>query len=544
MAAADGLKVRRRLQLLLALVPALMVGGILLPPFLLLLARFLDISAIGSLGGGSTAASLTRTAIWNSFVQGGISALASMAAGLPLGFFLGRYEFRFSRLLRSFAVLPFFLPSIVVVTAFISGFGPASLASSHIAPLRSLATGLTGIVAVNTFFNAPVVAMMTMLAVERGDEQIDEAAKTLGASPWRSFRTIWGRDGLIAGAGGGLLAFLYSFAGFTAPLVIGGPGYFTLEAWIYFLVRTIGNLQLAALLGFIEAAALLLPALTYIIFLGRTRRVQASGMRGGVSAGRGGFFKAGLAYAAAWTAVECYILSSVFAASFQAGPGGRLADYSALFGRISTSALGVATATVLANTLFYGLSCSLLVTAAGLAWIYGRRRISSRIAVAADAVQFLPLVISAVILALSLSAVFGRLSGGSYTWVLIIAAQAVIAVPIVLRVIESGFAAIPGSYAEAALTLGGNAFFEVELPIARSTLASALMFGFAMSLGEFTATNFLATPPFMPLGVQVYALQGARLFGPADAAAAMLLLMSLLSFYLIQKLGDVIVAVR
>ena len=151
----------------------------------------------------------------------------------------------------------------------------------------------------------------------------------------------------------------------------------------------------------------------------------------------------------------------------------------------------------------------------------------SRVLATSDTLQFLPLVVSAIIISFSLAVAFGFSGVFRYDWILITLAQSVIAIPVVLRVIESGFNAIPPSYAEAAMTLKGNSFFEIELPLARSTLASALVFGFAMSLGEFTATNFLSTTAYMPLGVQIYSLQAVRLFGPADAATAILLLMSL-----------------
>ncbi len=531
---------------LLASLPAFLVAAIVLLPFGDMLGRFLDFGTIASLGGSSPVAVLSRLAVENSLVQGSASALTSFLFGLPMGFFLGRYDFRFKRLLRSFAILPFFLPSIVVVTAFISSFGPVSPANALYANSTFFSSGLSGIIAVNTFFNAPLVAMMTMLAVERGDKTLNEAAMTLSASPVRRFFSVWGRDGIVAGAGGALLAFLYSFAGFTAPLIIGGPGYFTLEAWIYFMVRTLNSIQLAALMSFIESVALLVPAVAYFVFIAGTRRVYGTGRPAAEEANEHNrFFIAGAAYVAAWIVVECFVLASVFYSSLNPGVGSiSLGNYRQLFGARAALALGLPTYGVLVNTVFYGLMTSLLVTMTGLAWMYGKRRYASRVLIATDTFQFIPLVISAIIFSFSLAVAFEYTATFEYDWVLIIVAQSVLAIPIVLRVIEAGFSSIPSSYTEAALTLSGNPFFEIEIPIARSTLASALMFGFAMSLGEFTATNFLATTAYMPLGVQIYQLQSVRLPGASDAAAAILLLMSLASFYLVQRVGEVFVAVR
>ena len=531
---------RKTVQWFLALLPALFISVFVLVPFSDMLLRFLSPGSIMAIAGNSLIGTLTARAIKNSLIQGILSALFAYMAGVPMGFFLGRYEVRFGRLLRSFAIVPFFLPSIVVVTSFVSGFGPLSPF-----PVSALSSGLSGIVAINVFFNAPLVAMMTMLSVETADITLEEAAMTLGASGARRFFTVTGREGLVAGAGGALLAFLYSFAGFTAPLIIGGPGYFTVEAWIYYMVRTVNNIGFAAVLSFVEAAALLVPAVIYFVFVARSRKVYGTGRAGGRQYPRGIFFTAGSVYAALWILFEGYVLVSVFSSSFHTARGGpSLANYLALFGPLTYSALGVSAAAAVVNSIFYGVMTAAIVTSVGLLWIYGKRRINSGILAASDTLQFMPLVVSAIILSFSLAVTFGFSGGFRYDWMLITLAQSVIAIPVVLRVIESGFNAIPPSYAEAATTLKGNSFFEIELPLARSTLASALVFGFALSLGEFTATNFLSTTAYTPLGVQIYSLQAVRLFGPADAATAILLLMSLASFYIIQRIGEAFVAIR
>lgn len=545
MAGDHGVRKESVPRFLAFLAPSASVVLVVALPFALMLADFLSIASIRGLTGSGALASLTRQALFNSVEQGLLSAAASFAAGAPLGIFMGRYSFKFRRMLRSVTILPFFLPSIVVVSAFITGFGSTS--QPGLLPVwgKLFSSGLTGIVAVNTFFNAPLVAMMTMLGVERADRAIDEAAMTLGASAGRRFLTGWGRRALVAASGGALLAFLYSFAGFAAPLIIGGPGYFTLEAWIYFMVRTLNNIPAAAALSLAESLALLLPAMLYLLFLSGTGGRQFALAPAGPAVRKSLPFAAGAAYAVLWVAVEAYILGSVFYASLTFGlPRPSLGNYMQFFGSRAADATGISAAEVIANSLIYGILTTLLVALLGFLWIYGKRRLRITRASVADSLQLLPLIVSAVIFAFSLSAVFEYSANDAYVWVLIVLAQTVVAIPVVLRIIESGFSQIPVSYTEAAFTLGGNAFFEVEMPLARSTLSTALMFGFALSLGEFTATNFLATSRFIPLGVQIYVLQGVRLFGASDAAAAILLIMSTVAFYLIQRGGEIFLDVR
>ncbi len=531
---------------LLLFSPSIFILAVVLYPFLLLVHGNLNGSFLGQIAGNSPIAQLTRKAIGNSLIQGSISSLFSFLAGLPMGIFLGRYNFRFKRAINSIVIIPFFLPSILVVFAFISGFGPDSALAGGLPFLRSFSSGLPGIIAVNTFFNAPLVALFTMTAVEQSDVGLNEAAMTLGASGLARFRTIWGRDALLAAAGASLLAFTYSFAGFAAPLVIGGPGYFTLDAWIYFMVKTLSNMQAAIILALIEALMLIVPALAYILFSSRRKRV--TGHRTslpGAAAVKNRFFIAGALYTALWVALEVYLLSSVVLESFNSqGAAWNLSNYAVLFGSRAAASIGISAASSILNTFFYGAMTSLLVVTLGLMWILGRRRLGNGSRFSSEPLQYVPLVISSIIMAFALSVSYGILTPAGLVWAIIIIAQSAVAVPVVLRVIDSGFSSIHESYTEAALTLGGNPFFEVEMPMARSTFASALMFGFAISLGEFSATNFLATANYIPLTVEMYLLRGVRLIGASFAAASLLLLISLVSFYFIQRLGERFIGFR
>lgn len=537
---------RRLVKWVLLFAPSIFIAAVVVYPFLNLVHGNFNGDFISQLTGNSAIAQLSRKAILNSLTQGSLSAVFSFMAGLPLGLFLGKFSFRMKRLITSLVIIPFFMPSIIVVFAFISGFGTGSPLSSAFPVMHSLSSGLTGIIAVNTFFNAPLVALFTMTAVEQGDDTLNEAAMTLGSSIFGRFRMIWGRDALLAATGASLLSFTYSFAGFAAPLIIGGPGYFTMDAWIYFMVKTLSNFQAAIVLAMVEALILIIPALSYILFSSRRRRVTGnSSVYYQRNARKSWFFTAGAAYTVAWIGIEAYLLSSVLADSFstQGGTWGIL-NYVQLFGGRATSAIGISALSTIVNTFFYGAMTSLLVVTLGLMWILGRRRLNYNRRFASEPLQYIPLVISSIILAFALSVTFGYITPSGLIWIIIIIAQSSVAIPVVLRVIDSGFSSIPGSYTEAAMTLGGNPFFEVEMPMARSAFASSLMFGFAISLGEFSATNFLATTSYIPLTVEMYLLRGVRLFGASFAAASLLLLISLVSFYLIQRLGEKFIGFR
>ena len=112
------------------------------------------------------------------------------------------------------------------------------------------------------------------------------------------------------------------------------------------------------------------------------------------------------------------------------------------------------------------------------------------------------------------------------SWVLIPIAQAMVALPLVVRTLLPTLRAIDPRLHEAAATLGaGPGTDRAPRSTCRSPCAvsaSPLGFAFATSLGEFGATSFLARPDRPTLPVVIFRLigrPGAENFGMAMAAS-------------------------
>jgi thiamine transport system permease protein len=93
----------------------------------------------------------------------------------------------------------------------------------------------------------------------------------------------------------------------------------------------------------------------------------------------------------------------------------------------------------------------------------------------------------------------------------------------------------------AASVLGANpwqVWWEIDLPIvARAVLGSAI-FAFAISLGEFGATTFLARPDYPTLPVAIYRFlsqPGAMNYGQAMAMATLLMVFTSVSILVIER---------
>ncbi len=95
--------------------------------------------------------------------------------------------------------------------------------------------------------------------------------------------------------------------------------------------------------------------------------------------------------------------------------------------------------------------------------------------------------------------------------VLLPIAHALVAVPLVVRICAPAFAGVDPSLREVAALLGAGPFRSwrtIEVPLASRAVAVAAGFAFAVSLGEFGATIFLARAELPTLPMLVYRALG------------------------------------
>lgn len=516
------------------------VGGLALLPVALLVG-----AAIAHGGAASVAAAvrdpLNLQAFANSAEQGLLSAIAAVAAGYPIGVLMGRYEWRGRTWVRSALVVPFLLPSLVVVVGVEDLFGPASALAHAVPGVAELAHGLTGIVLVNVLFNVPLVALLTAVGAETSSPELEETMAILGATPGRVFRESWGRSTGRGALAGGLLTFLFSALAFAAPLLLCGPKCYTLEARVWSLeTQLLAPGEAAILAGFL-VLLLLGPAAGYFLVIDRVRpRENVPRRRARRIPWRNPRVWPLVAAAIGVLGLVVALLASVLLRAVTAaragGPPG--SAWGELFGGVSTgtgsSALPVGGAAV--NSIVFALSAAAIATGLALLAVYDRRPDTRAVL---RLYLFVPLLASPIVLAFAVSTVWGPIvGGGGQVWLLILLSQAVIALPFTLQALDVGVASVPPRARETAQSLGASpftAYLESELPHMRGALRTAALFAFALGLGEFTATYFLATPQFTTLPVALYHFTSTRSAGLASALAGLLVAVSLLSFLAVQR---------
>jgi thiamine transport system permease protein len=195
--------------------------------------------------------------------QAGLSALASLLVGVPLGVLYAR---RWHPAIRGFATATFALPTIVIV-------GAVSLL------LRDTdhRYGLLSVVFAHAFLNAPWIALATAEGIRSIPKSWVQAARSLGATSFRTFLRIeapWivRRVELALAQVFGLC--VMSFA--IVLLLGGGPPVTTLETEIYAAVRG-GGLALGQASLFAATQVLLagLPLAFVLVLRARTSAILA-----------------------------------------------------------------------------------------------------------------------------------------------------------------------------------------------------------------------------------------------------------------------------
>lgn len=497
------------------------------------------VSAAGGFAGIRAVAEnpLDRLAIENSLLQGGLSAGLAVALGYPTGIMIGRYRWPGRSLVRSVLLVPFLLPSLIVVLGVEDLFGAGGLVATALPTLAVFGRGIPGIVGANLLFNVPIVALLTTTGCAGAPRELEESVATLGGSPARAYRDTWGRPTWVGAAAGGLLTFLFSALSFAPPLLLCGPRCYTVEARIYALDKgTALDPNAAGVLALLMVVLFLPPTVAYLALLGRLRARPGRAR----DDGRPLPWRrpVGIALIAVTTGVlvaEGALLAAVLYRSVRPTGGGPWGGaWGSLFGAATGAKLGIPVAGAIGNTFWFAGAASAITLLIGIAAGYAVARRPGR-AGPLGLVLFVPLLLSPVVLAFSLAEFWRPLLGGEdAVWALIIVSQAVLALPFAVQSLEIPLAGLSPAAADAARVLGASpwtAYLDVDLPRVRDGVVTAGLFALALGLGEFTATYFLVTPAFTTVPVALYNLSCcSRQFALTDAVAGLLLVISLATF--------------
>jgi thiamine transport system permease protein len=529
----------------------------LLPLTFLGVAFFYPLSRILLLTFDSTALSgenlqLAGRVLFFTFYQAALSTLLTLLLGLPAAYLFARYDFPGKSFLRALTIVPFMLPTVVVAAGFSALLGPRGVVHALLPSLAFNFIGtLSAILVAHVFYNTAIVIRIVGNAISSLDPRLDAAARSLGADTFRVWRYVTFpllRPAIMASA---LLIFLFDFTSFGVILLLGGSQFATLEVEIYLRVLKLPNLSLAALLCMIQLACTMIVSILYAHMVSRSTtqtapRSETANIRKPKSLREKAFVSFFIIVLAAFFFLPLSALPfrSFFRLEADRGQRGQVQYgfttdyYSELFVNRRGSVFYVPPVRATVNSLGYAGMTVVLSLLLGFPAALALAR-PGRLERVLDPLIMLPLGSSAVMLGLGFIISFGALLVSPW---MVPFAHTLVALPFVIRALQPAIASIPERLRQAAASLGASpleVWKNIDLPILRRATLTAAIFAFTISLGEFGATLLISRPeyPTIPVAIERFLSQpGGLNYGQAMAMATVLMVLTLISILLIEKL--------
>ena len=194
---------------------------IILIPLSTILLKTFDLTWAGfwSTVSAPRALAAYRLSIGASFIAGAINAVF----GLLVAWVLERYEFPGRRIIDALVDLPFALPTAVAGIALASIYAGNGWLGRWLEPIGiKVAYQPLGVVVALTFIGLPFVVRTVQPVLRDFDPEVEEAAASLGAGRWQTFRRVMLPELLPAVSTGFVLAFARALGEYGSVIFIAG----------------------------------------------------------------------------------------------------------------------------------------------------------------------------------------------------------------------------------------------------------------------------------------------------------------------------------
>ncbi|WP_179980558.1 iron ABC transporter permease [Desulfovibrio sp. 86] len=482
-----------------------------------------------------------RRCLVNSLFMSGLSTVFSVLIGVPFAFFTTRYRLPGATTLRTLATLPLILPTFIGAEAWLLLLGRNGIVTRQLAELGlhiPSIYGWQGVVLVFTLQFFPFVFLMVSAAINSVDRSLEEAARNLGASPWRVFRTVTLPVVTPAIASGALIVFCMSIENFGVPTIIGNDYKVLAEqAYSEFVSEMGGNPSMAGTLSTVLVVVTLVLTVLQKVWVERKNYAMSALRPPEVKT----LSPLGKKLAWAFCAGIVFISLAPFAVVMVAAvtkTNGPVMYYGQFTLDNLLIALQVAPRPIL-NSFFLSTTATVIGMVFGLAVSYLVVRKGGVAGYVLDLAMMLPLVIAGSVLGIALAASYNKgpvvLTG---TWMIIVLAYFIRKTPFSVKTTSALLHQIEVSVEEASISLGVPpfaTFLKVVVPSMLPGVVAGAIIMWVTTLAELSSTIVLYYGPWSTMTVQVFQYIGSGDFGPASAYGAILIVSVLVPLFLLSK---------
>ena len=492
-----------------------------------------------------------REGILNAVLLAVVTTVFSSVLGVPLAYLSARTDFPGKRLLAAAILVPLILPPFVGAIGIRQVLGPQGVLNAALLGLGVIdkahavdwlmAWPLAGLVILQALHLYPILYLNVVAGMANVDPSLEDAARSVGAGPWRVFRRVTFPLILPAYFAGAVIVFIWALTDLGTPLMFNFRKLIAVQ-----IFQRVGE---PASSPDSSALVVVLLAMVVALYLGARALFgrQAFGMMSVATRaatpsrlGRAGTMVAWLLFGGVTllalvphVSVILYSLKTEW--QWTVLPAGlTLEHHRAALGDPRT--LGSIT-----NSVFYSLGAAAVtaVLAVWLGYVLVRKKFVGRGLL--DAAVMLPLALPGIVLAfgyLNCFADWGDRLVAAGVWrtnylypqanpvALLVAAYAVRRLPFMVRAAVAGFQQTSRTLEEAALSVGaspGLTLRKITVPLIAANLAAGAILVFALSMLEVSDSLILAqSDEFNPITRTIYRIYSGEYSIAGEAVASAL----------------------
>ncbi len=488
--------------------------------------------------------------LWKSLILGASAVFTTSVIGIAVAVLLIRYDFPGRNLFSYLTMLPLILPPLVGVLGFVFILGRAGTVNVLLMDYLGMQDpinfmyGMHGVLLVETVHLFPMMTLSVLDALSKVDPTLEEAAQSVGAKGWRRFRDITlplTTPGYISGA---LLVFIWTFADFITPLVVGVQDLLAPQAYlniVQFVDRRIFRM------GIVISALLVILAIVFVLAARQYVAIKDYSSLAYTKVER-----RRLSPAKRWLAVtfltSLLVISSIPQAGVllaSVGRGWALTPIPVVYTLEFFRQVSVESPKFIINSfMFSGLAVIFcIIIGVPMAWILARTRAPGRNTM--DALTTLILAVSGTAIGIAYIRAFNLplpLIDVSLTgmWIILPLVLAVRRLPYTVRGSHSSLLLVHKSMEEAAENVGATklrVFWDITVPLVWKGILVGALFSFITSIQEASATIFLTRGGWemIPFGIFTFYIAGSQ--SQAAALGVILIALCALSLFVVNRIA-------
>ena len=488
--------------------------------------------------------------LMNSLLLGVGTVITTSIVGIAIAFLLLRYDFPGRNLFSYLTIIPMIMPPLVGVMGFTFILGRAGTINillqdylGFVQPINFM-YGIQGVLLVETLHLFPLMTLSIVDAMGKISPSLDEAAESVGSRGLRKFLDITfplTTPGYVTGA---LLVFIWTFADFATPLVVGVDDLLASQAYlniIQFVDRTLFKMGIViSAIMVILAILFLIIAKKYVAIKDYTSLSYAQIERKKMSP---------LAQAGA-IAFLIFILIFAFIPYFgialdSFGKGWALTPLPVKYTLQYFQRVSVETPKFILNSLLYsGISVAIcMAVGVPVAWVMSRTQLPGREIL--DSLTTLILALPGTGIGIAYMRAFREplpfmtlpLIG---MWLVIPLVLGVRRLPYTVRGTFASLLIVHRSFEEAAESVGATkvkTFKDVTLPLIWKGVLTGALYSFILALQEASATLLLVVPGHEMMTVGIFNFYIGGSVNEAAALGFILIILGAVCLFVINRLA-------